>query len=97
MASVVMISFATGFFYRDHLLATNTHTYWNVVVLERFSDKTFKVQPAMTEGAEWTTCKPQTWQAGQVMDWVTIEQHLGCKDIRYQHFIPKGDLNASVR
>lgn len=89
-----------GYVYRDHELANNTHTYWDVIVLERYSDKRFKIQPAMATSGVWDTCLPQDWKSGQKMDWVTVEQRLGCKVIRYQHFYSdnKGErINASLQ
>lgn len=99
-ASILLAGVAIGYGIRDHQLSQNTHTYWDVVVLERYTPQRFKVQPAMSVSGVWDTCSPQDWQAGQKMDWVTIEQNLGCKTIRYQHFYSNSQgerLNASIQ
>jgi hypothetical protein len=76
-----LTGFAGGYQYRMASEVKQRFTYSDALVVERYDDLNFLIQPARMQPKEWTSCYPLDFERGQKMKSVTYQQRKGCKDL----------------
>lgn len=79
----VVLGTLLGMWIRDQQLLDNRHTYWDVAILDKYSDKSFHIQPARMQDGQWDFCAPAPFQKGNSLRYITFEQQNGCKRLEY--------------
>ncbi len=91
---ILCIGFLGGLAWQDHEFNANRHTYTDVLVVARYDDKNFTIQPARMTPWNATTCDATDWQPGQKMRLLTFQQRTSCKDVgvrgAYEFFTDHG-------
>ena len=77
------LSAGLGYGIRDHQLISNSHTYWDVAILDKYSDHSFRIQPARMQDGQWDFCAPVPFQKHDELRYITFEQKNGCKRLEY--------------
>lgn len=80
---LAIIAGTAGYGIRDHQLNVNSHTYWDVSILERYSDSSFRIKPARMQDGQWDFCSPAPFQKSDELRYITFEQKNGCKRLEY--------------
>lgn len=83
MMTMLAIGLALGYGARDRQLVSNSHTYWDVAILEKYSDISFRIQPARMQDGQWDFCAPVPFQKSDELRYITFEQKNGCKRLEY--------------
>ncbi len=73
--------FGSGWFGREVMLARSTETLADVLVLQRHSDKEYRLQTDKGQAFDAAFCTALDLQAGQKLKVLTYEQSRGCKSI----------------
>jgi len=95
----IVLGVALGVGIRDHQLINQSHTYWDVAILEKYSNISFRIQPARMQDGQWDFCEPVPFQKYDKLRYITFEQKNGCKRLEYfQKLNPRlGEkLNATI-
>lgn len=96
----VVLGTLLGMWIRDRQLNENTHTYFDVAILEKYSDSKYLLQPARMQPWIAVPCTPPDWERGQQMKFVTLEWKGKCLQIKAFEFYAnsKGErVNASLQ
>lgn len=80
---VAILAGTAGYGIRDHQLTVNSHTYWDVAILDKYSDQSFRIQPARMQDGQWDFCAPVPFQKHDELRYITFEQKNGCKRLEY--------------
>jgi hypothetical protein len=83
MTLSLILGVAIGYASRDHQLISRSHTYWDVAILEKYSDSSFRIQPARMQDGQWDFCAPAPFQKHDELRYITFEQKNGCKRLEY--------------
>jgi len=73
----------SGYLWRDHQLVVQSQTYWDVAILDKYSDSSFRIQPARMQDGQWDFCAPTSFQKNEQLRYITFEQKNGCKRLEY--------------
>lgn len=71
---IVGLSLAAGYGIRDYQLVKNTHTYFDVDVLEKYSETKYLLRPARMQPWISNPCVPISLTIGHTMKFYTYEQ-----------------------
>jgi hypothetical protein len=85
---------------REHQLIKNTHTYIDVLVMERYSADKYLLRPARMQPWISKTCEAVDLSAGHTMKFYTFEQMPDCHRVKAFEFYAnsKGErINASIQ
>lgn len=79
IASMILIlvlgaGLSLGYGVRDHQLVKNTHTYFDVKVLDKYSDTKYLLQPVRMQPWISNPCEPVYLSVGATMKFYTYEQ-----------------------
>lgn len=83
MMMMLAVGLALGYGARDRELIANSHTYWDVSILDKYSDISFRIQPARMQDGQWDFCAPAPFQKSDQLRYITFEQKNGCKRLEY--------------
>ena len=95
----LILGIGIGYASRDHQLVKNTHTYLDVLVIERYSADKYLLKPARMQPWISKTCEPVDLSTGHTMKFYTFEQMTDCHRVKSFEFYAntKGErINAST-
>lgn len=94
------ISITIGYGIRDYQLIKNSHTYFDVDVLEKYSSEKYLLRPARMQPWISKTCEPLDLTPGHTMKFYTYEQMADCHRVKSFEFYAnsKGErVDASIQ
>jgi hypothetical protein len=83
LTATLRVGMALGYGKRDRELLDQSHTYWGVFILDKYSDVSFRIQPARMQDGQWDFCAPVPFQKHDELRYITFEQKNGCKRLEY--------------
>lgn len=96
----VVLGTLLGMWIRDRQLLDNQHTYFDVIILEKYSQNKYLLQPARMQPWIAKTCSDVDWHVPQQMKFFTYEQMPDCMRVKAFVFYAnnKGErVNASLQ
>jgi len=95
---ILALGIAAGYAIRDYQLIKNTHTYLDVLVVERYASDKYLLRPARMQPWISKTCEPIDLTTGHTMKFYTFEQMADCHRVKSFEFYAndKGErINAA--